>query len=265
VPSDTESRESTSAASIFTPYERERLEQIQRFLVHIVDPEIARRAARVHYDGDEHRLGWADWAAAVGMNVPFSHHLSEAEARLAAEPGGVAAARLRELDTFENLWHPRCRTAIRRFVDASERDAFEAAFYEDLPQQPLGPLVPGSVRKLIARYEAMARSKVPGVKDAHRSLQRKGLTEAALDRAKALLAEIEAVPDAPATPAVSPAEIAASARARREAYDRLNLWYTDWAEVLRGELGYHALVRLGLTEAKGGRRAAPEPGEPAEE
>ena len=51
-------------------------------------------------------------------------------------------------------------------------------------------------------------------------------------------------------------------RLQRHAFAKLNL-YQDWAEVFRGEFGYHELVHLGIVAVKGGRRGgADEPEAP---
>jgi hypothetical protein len=108
VTSAIETTESTSSASSFTPYERDRLEQLQRALVPVVDPDIAPRAARVKYVAGEHRQDWADCETAVGMNVPSTHHLPLTEERLAAETSTATLQRLRELDRFAIRRHPQC-------------------------------------------------------------------------------------------------------------------------------------------------------------
>jgi hypothetical protein len=110
----------------------------------------------------------------------------------------------------------------------------------------------------------MRTSPVEGAAAAYEALVKKGLTKSAIKAAQTLLDAAQAeAHDLPA-PTVSPDEVAKSARARREAYDRLNLWYIDWGDVFRGELGYHALVRLGLTAVKGGRKATPDEPAPVE-
>ena len=48
-----------------------------------------------------------------------------------------------------------------------------------------------------------------------------------------------------------------NARRKREAYQTLQLWYGDWGNSLRSELGYHP-VRFGLTRLKPGTSAAKE-------
>jgi len=64
-----------------------------------------------------------------------------------------------------------------------------------------------------------------------------------------LLAEAKAfVVTPPAVDEEARAAVAAKVYAeRREAYEQLELWYKDWAQLFRGELPYHQLLRLGLT------------------
>jgi hypothetical protein len=237
----------------FSSYELERIDQAQRFLLNVAAPDIAAQAARVGYGAEEHALGWRHWTAAAGIEVPFDYYLSEAERRIAAASSSSLREHVRFLDQAENRWFPRARNAIRRYVAAEQREAVEQAFFEDMPQQPEGPGVVGSMRKFVVRLEGLRASSAPGAREAVASLERKGLNAelvrqigAAIDAAQRAGSELPA-------PVVSGAEVAAAAAARRAGYEQLNLWFTDWAEVLRGELGYHQLVRLGLTPRKGGR------------
>ena len=157
---------------------------------------------------------------------------------------------IRSLDRFENRWFQRARTAIRRFVAEEKREAFEAAFFEDMPQQPEGPGVVLSVDKFLARIDAMAKSDVKGAPEAHTSLVKRGLTRAALKGVKELIAEAKQRETPPPGPKVDVDAIQASAEQRQQAYDRVSRWYNDWAETFRSELTYRQLVKLGLIDIK---------------
>ncbi|MBI5477296.1 MAG: hypothetical protein HY906_00485 [Deltaproteobacteria bacterium] len=52
----------------------------------------------------------------------------------------------------------------------------------------------------------------------------------------------------PATPSAK--DIAQANRRQQEAYESVNAWFIDWAEVLRSELPYRDLVRLGLVQVR---------------
>ncbi len=233
--------------------QKDRLTEIQRYLVNIADPAIGVPAARHGYDGPEHRLGWSLWQKAAGVDRPLEHALSQVELLIAQAATPEAAKRFEVLDDFENRWFPRVRNAIRRFVDPSKREAVAAAFFEDLGQVPAGPAVVASVERFLARYADLAKTKVPGVKEAIAALAKKGLTDELIESITATIAAAKAEAPKTKTPAPSAEAIAEASRAQLEAYERLNDWYIDWSETLRAELGYHAAVKLGITSVKGGR------------
>lgn len=210
------------------------------------------QAAAVGYDGDEHREGWDLHNKAVGTSRPFAHFLSATEQRLADDNNLIEVASA-ALDEFENTCFPRTRNAIRRFVEKDSREAVEEAFFTNLSQQPVGPLVIGSVETLLGRLAGLAKSDVVGADRAYAALVKKGLTKAVLKETKQLLAEAK-MRDSIAPPPVSTATQLQAAAEQREALESLKLWYIDWADTLRGRLSYHDAVRLGLRKRKGGRR-----------
>jgi hypothetical protein len=242
----------------FTSYELDRLERIQRFLVNVIDPPIANRVAMVGYDSKEHRQGWEDWNTAAGVQIPFEYHLAEVKRQVGVNVPNQLQAKIRFLDKAENTWFTRARNAIRRYVDSTQRDTFENAFFDNMPQQPEGPMVVGSMDKFLGRLESMKNSPVPGAKEAYYSLQKKGLIDEYITQLKNTINEVKnQVSDLP-PPDISPEKIQTIATQRRAAYERLNLWYNDWADTFRAELGYHDLIRLGLTAVKGGRSSQTE-------
>jgi hypothetical protein len=161
---------------------------------------------------------------------------------------------IKTLDQFENKWLPRTRTAMRLAIDdVKQRARLEAAFFQDLEQQPEGAPVIGSVSLFLTRLEELARSSEPGAAEVVRALERIGLTPGERARARELIdtARKEA---AAATPApIDPAVIVAASRRQLEAFDKLNRWYIHWAGVLRDELPYNDALRLGIIAQKGGR------------
>jgi hypothetical protein len=66
-------------------------------------------------------------------------HLFAEHAGDGVATGAERQRMLRDVDLFENAWFPRTRMIIRRVVPRARRDAFEAAFFKNLEQQPLGP------------------------------------------------------------------------------------------------------------------------------
>jgi len=261
---------STTASSIFTAYQVEKLGDVQRFIVHIQDLDIAKVAAVNGYTGDEHSFALKHISIAQGQNVPFEHSLSEQQRKVLEGAPSAQVERIRALDKFENIWFPRTRTALVRFIVADQSEAFVAAFFEDMEMQPEGPGVVASVKKYDARVESLATSKVPGAAEAYDSLVKRGLTKNERKRIRGLITECEQEAPAPARPKVKAETIAAGAAERLDAYDKLNKWYNDWAETLRSELTYHQSVRLGIIANKGGRKPAPQepspnPGRPENE
>lgn len=249
--------ESTSTKSIFTPYQVERLQTIARFLIHLCDTDIVVAVLKVGFDSDELAVGQRDYSIAAGLNVSLAQHISSAVYGTLQSGGAETKAKVRQVDRFENRWFPRIRNALRRFVAPEHRDAFLEAFFQDMPQQPEGPLAVDSVRKLVPRLAELASSTVPGAKEAYASLLKKGL-QSELNEVKQLLAQLATQSTVvPPTAPVSEADIDKLAQDRLAAYERVNLWYTDWADVFRTELTYHQLARLGLIKVGG------EPEDPA--
>jgi hypothetical protein len=255
-----DSKEMIVRTSPLTSTQKDRLAQVQKFLVNIADPATGVPTARFGYDDVEHRLGWSLWRAAAGMDRPLSHALSQVEQMVALSAPSASSVRFVALDEFENKWFVRVQNAIDRFVAASSREALSKAFFADMRQQPLGPAVVGSVERFLARYEDLRKSDVEGVKEAVESLQKKGLTEELLSEVAALVKAFKAEPSPLADPPPSAEAIEAANQAQLAAFEKLNAWYIDWADLFRQEVGYHAAIRLGITAVKGGRtKKAEEP------
>ena len=172
---DTEVGDDNPAATATTLSTSDRvfLARAQRFLVGIQDSEFTARALRQGYSDAEHKRGFALFREAMGEGRPLEHWFRESAL---ADDGGGRAETLLALDTFENLWFPRVRAIIRRMVPSDHRDAFEASFFKDLEQQPLGPGVVGSVSGLLTRVEGLAMSAQPGAKEVLETLRARGLT-----------------------------------------------------------------------------------------
>jgi hypothetical protein len=255
---------STRTNSIFTPHQIARLESINRFLIYLCDQDIVVAVLKLGFDDDELADGRLQYSIAAGFKVGLKQHMSSAVYDRLASGSADVKAKVSKVDRFENRWFPRTRNALRRFVPADQRDAVVDGFFRDMLQQPEGPLAVESVQKFIPRLEELANSTVPGTKEAYAALLKKGLrTE--LDAVKALLGELTTLPEvtAPVTP-VSAEDIGKLAEERLAAYEKVNLWYTDWAGVFRDELSYHQCVRLGLVDMSGRSTVPPErPVQPA--
>jgi len=102
-------------------------------------------ARREGYSTKEHKEGWRLLKLASGEHRPLEHLFEETSLGTSATQSAERMRLLQDVDGFENTWFPRMRAILRRVVPTARRDAFEAAFFKDLEQQPLGPLVIGSV------------------------------------------------------------------------------------------------------------------------
>jgi hypothetical protein len=230
------------------------LERAARFLVNINSRQYSPRAKRNGYTTDEHREGWRLYNKAAGADRPLEHWFSEQGQ--SASAGDIAGDRLRlltEIDTFENTWFPRVRAVIRRMVPSEHRDAFAAAFFANLAQQPLGPSVVGSVATLLQRIEGLEKSKEPGAGKVFTTLKARGLTDKKIAEVRALLKEAEeGSPKASKKkPAVSIADLAKAQTEQEEAFEGLKDWFNDWATQLRPAFNVREQVVLGLTLARG--------------
>lgn len=229
------------------------LEDVQQLLLGLTAPDLAPRALQVGYDDAEHQQGWRLWREAAGQDRPFNHFLG-AESRRVVASDPAQKARYTRLDRFENVWFPRTRTGIKRFVPAEHREEVERAFFHEMPQQPEGPLVVGSVDKYLSRLEQLREGSVPGGRAVWQALVKKGLTEE-------LLADVRNTIDAarrqepPPAPAQDAEAVQAAAARQIAAVAELRLWYNDWAQTFRQELNQRELKRLGLAAQPKAKRA----------
>lgn len=232
--------------------ERALIARTARFLVNIQSPQYLGRAAKNGYTPEERAEGWRLWSTASGMDRPLEHWFTEQQ--IAESLDGISGDRLRiltALDTFENKWFPGIRFVIRRKVPRASRKQFEAAFFKNLEQQPLGPTVVGSVRGLLQRIKDLKKSKEPGAKDVLDLLVKRGLTEAKIKEIEALLKEAEeGSGKTPAKTPISPADLAAAQAAQFEACEDLRDWFNDIATQLRPAYNHREQVILGLAKAR---------------
>ncbi len=252
---DPEAAEVTATTQ--TAAQRAILARVSRFLVNIQSKSLGPKAARAGYTSKAHAEGWRLYNKAGGADRPLEHWFGEQA--LTSEEEGIAGDRLRlltEIDAFENKWFPRVRMIIRRVVPRKSRDAFAAAFFTNLAQQPLGPGVVGSVTTLLQRVEDLAKSKEPGAKEVVATLKERGLTDKAIATVRALLKEAEeGSPKAPVHTPVSPTDLAKAQAAQEEALEDLKDWYNDWATHLRPSFNLREQIVLGLT-VRSGRAAS---------
>lgn len=233
------------------------LGQSLKFLVNLQKPGMAKIAQANGYTREEHAEGWRLHRAASGQD----HALSVVFALSSTTPTAEQAymPTLRRVDAFENLWFPRTRAIIQRVVPADSRERFEAAFFHELAQQPLGPAVIGSVRTFVARVESLEKSKEPGAREVRETLRKRGLTTPVIAEMKRLLGDVmELAPTAPET--VDEEALAKLRAEQKRAVVSLRAWFNDWATTLRSVFNRKQLIQLGLASPT--RAKAEEPADP---
>jgi hypothetical protein len=240
-------------ATTLTKSDQSLLRRTMRFLVNILEPGLADRARREGYSRQEHALGWQLWRTAAGETRPFEHWLREQQLVEGIDlDNGEQRRRLQEIDEFENTWFPRTRAIIRRVVGKERRDAFAAAFFKDLVQQPLGPAVVGSVGTYLTRLAGLEASTDPDAKAVRATLRSRGLTEGKLAAIARLLEETKARANdrKEPSPPVSAADLEKARLAQLEALAALRDWWNDWGVTLRPRYGMREQLKLGLTLGK---------------
>ena len=227
------------------------LGEVLRFLVNIQQPTLAATAAVHGYDAAEHAEGLRLYRTGMGDGLPLPVVFGLAAPATPASGPAITPA-LRRIDAFENLWFPRTRAIIQRVVPEASRERFEASFFHELSQQPLGPGVVGSVRTWLSRVEALTTSDEPGAREVFNTLRKRGLTAGVLVEMKALVEGATAYEAPAATVAMPTGEVAlGQARAdRQQALKALRAWYNDWSTTLRSVYDRRQLLQLGLITQK---------------
>lgn len=236
------------------------LADVLRFLVNVQQATLAPVAAANGYDAAEHAEGLRLYRTAMGDGLPLPVVFGLAAPSPAASAPTITPE-IRRIDAFENLWFPRTRAIIRRVVPEASRERFEASFFHELAQQPLGPGVVGSVRTWIFRVEALDASAEPGAPEVIAALRKRGLTPAAVAEMKALVESQTAfvAPAAPAAPSPAEASLAEARVERQRALASLRAWYNDWSTTLRSVYDRRQLLQLGFIAPKGRAKDADEP------
>ncbi len=154
-----------------------------------------------------------------------------------------------QLDGLENMWFPICQATLER-----KYPAVHNAVFLNL-RQTSGLEVSISMGTFVERIRKLETSKQKADKDARAVLERRGLTEAVLSQAEALLAQLKIKPDAPPQKAPSAADIA-------EAEAAMWAWYKEWSVIARQAVHDRRLLRsLGFLTASGAPVSDDEPTE----
>jgi hypothetical protein len=173
---------------------RSLLESVARLLMRIQQPTLMARAQLEGYTTEEHQVGWRAFVEAAGGNTTVelnvaSGVMQSADALVTQRRNSI----LQQLDGMENTWFPRLRAIIRRVLaDDPSAAAFEAAFFEEMEQQPLGPGVIASMAKFVNRIRSLDTT--PGSPGARvrAVLNERGLTDERLAEVSAMVEELQA-------------------------------------------------------------------------
>lgn len=233
---------------------RSLLESVARLLMRIQQPTLMARAQLEGYTTEEHQVGWRAFVEAAGGNTTVelnvaSGVMQSADALVTQRRNSI----LQQLDGMENTWFPRLRAIIRRVLaDDPSAAAFEAAFFAEMEQQPLGPGVIASMAKFVNRIRSLDTT--PGSPGARvrAVLNERGLTDERLAEVSAMVEELQAF-DAGAVNVGQPtaAEVAAINARRAAAFAKVERWYQDWATTFRTVFSTREQLQLGLTDLKG--------------
>lgn len=226
--------------------DRQLLGRLVRFLYTITVPTFLRRALRVGYGREEHEALWQLFTRAAGRDQSL-----ETSFGLAGSEVGTTERQhlLLEIDAFENLWFPRTKAIIARVVPELNAEQFQQAFFRDLTQQPLGPLVLDSVATFLSRVTGLENSDQPGARAVFETLQRRGLTEAVRSDMQAKIARAR-LGVAGAPPRINTEALQSAIVSQQQALRDLRLAWTDWSTTLRTLYDVREQIQLGLTEVR---------------
>jgi hypothetical protein len=237
------------APLVLSAAEQDLLGRALKFLVNIKAQPYATRARREGYTPAEHREGWRLLKLASGEERPLEHLFVETFSSGVTE-GAERIRLLQEVDDFENKWFPRTHFIIRRVVPRDRRAAFEAAFFKNLDQQPLGPGVIVSVGTFLSRLDGLSQSNDADAKKVRETLVARGLTKEKIKHVREQLEQLEVGSRAEKPVQVSAAELKRAHDAQREGIEGLRDWFNDWATTLRQVFNTRDQIKLGLTVVK---------------
>ncbi|MBK8256480.1 MAG: hypothetical protein IPK82_27905 [Polyangiaceae bacterium] len=163
------------------------------------------------------------------------------KSRLDAEetPGAYDPALVQQLDAWENKWFPIADATLRRHAPT-----VHASFFRNLSQTEGAAVIVG-VGTFIERFHSLDKAedkggpKGGGGKAAKKKLQERGLTDAVIQEAQALLKELGSLSDPVPDVATSDDQEAQLAKAE----DEMWAWYLEWSQIARTKIKQRALLR----------------------
>jgi hypothetical protein len=182
-------------------------QRVARFLTGLQNAQVAQRLAQHGFTNEDRVEGYRLMAALT-------------DDALSAKPAAPAdPSLLSRLDAFENLWYPIISASLRHRFPAAHEHVFRNL------RQVVGPELIIGVGTLIRRIDELPTAVAEGA-EARALLERRGLTEAVVESARATLREIKADPDPLPAPMLGREE-----RAARE--EAMWHWYLEWSAIAR--------------------------------
>lgn len=201
----------------------QKMQQVVTFLIGLRHRPIRQALAAHGLSREEIEAGWR-----LVMELEDDGRFDE---------GPTSGPILTDLDAWENLWLPIADATLNARMPAVHAEVFKNL------RQTSGLEVVIGVRTFLERLDALARSDDPTRRAARELLRARGLTDAVLDEARALIARIEQAESAPASPPIC-------TEAQEEAMWR---WYKEWSAVARVVLtDRRHLNALGFSRTKPG-------------
>ena len=195
------------------------------FLLGLRVPAVATALSRFGFTAEDLQEGW-------DLLTRLTH------GRLEAAPPADTTL-VAEIDAWENTWLPVAKATLE-----SKAPAAASMVFTNLAQTQ-GPGVVVSVGTFVERVERLDSAVSEGGlgragKSAQQLLAKRGLTDAELGRAKAMLARVSSIDVTPPRPAPDASEPAERA---------LWAWYLEWSGIARVAIQDRAtLRRLGFTK-----------------
>ncbi|UJR78462.1 hypothetical protein [Sandaracinus amylolyticus] len=199
--------------------------RVLRLLMGLRNPRIAAALQRHGFDD-----------ADLARGLSLLGRLTQGRLAVAPVPVSTDPRVVVELDAWENKWFPICEVVLRNHAP----EAHERVFLN--LSQTTGPEVIVSVGTFVERVTALPRPRTDGGlgregRSARDLLAKRGLTDAVIDDARALLARVERIERT--EEAASPRSPEDDALAERDLW----AWYLEWSTIARAVITDGRLLR----------------------
>ncbi len=214
-----------------------RFVRVMKFLMASRDKRIAKLLFTRGFSDEDRKEGWALFDRATGRHLLVPVEPGADDSKLCA----VVDA----LDRFENNWFDVVNAPLRRLFPAVHKEIFAGL------SKKSGQGAVLSVRIFVERVTALRTSDRQDRRDAAAVLEKRGLTLAVLEEARALLKRIEVAPQSVAGD--NDDEEQAQKEETEQGMKAMWAWYRDWSETARTVIkNRNYLVMLGLRQHRPG-------------